>query len=90
MLLFLNPFVTNIPTLYPLETPKNKRFSGFFRGYKMTTLATNGLRLAAAKKLYCCGKALLKIEYLRQTALLQYVTAKSCYKKYILLQGNSS
>ena len=37
-----NPFLTNVPILYPLKTPENQRFSGVFRGYKMETLARNG------------------------------------------------
>ena len=40
---FLNPFLNNVPILYPLKTPENQRFSGVFRGYKMGTLARNGL-----------------------------------------------
>ena len=38
-----NPFLTNLPILYPLKTPANLWFSGAFRGYKMGTLARNGL-----------------------------------------------
>ena len=38
-----NPFLANVPILYPLKTPENQRFSGVFRGYKMGTLARNGL-----------------------------------------------
>ena len=30
--------------LYPLETLKNQRFSGVFRGYRKSALARNGLR----------------------------------------------
>ena len=40
----LNPFLANVPILYPLRTPENFWFSGVFRGYKMGTLARNGLR----------------------------------------------
>ena len=39
----LNPFLANVSILYPLKTPENQRFSGVFRGYKMGTLARNGL-----------------------------------------------
>ena len=39
----LNPFLANVPILYPLKTPKNLWFCGVFRGYKMGTLARNGL-----------------------------------------------
>ena len=38
-----NPFLANAPILYPLKTPENERFSDVFRGYKLGTLATNGL-----------------------------------------------
>ena len=38
-----NPFLANIPILYPLKTSENQRFSGVFRDYKMGTLARNGL-----------------------------------------------
>ena len=41
--IFLHPFLANVPTLYPHTTPENQRFSGVFRGYKMGTLARNGL-----------------------------------------------
>ena len=40
-----NSFLTNVPILYRLKTPENQRFSGVFRGYKMGTLARNGLML---------------------------------------------
>ena len=33
----------NVPILYPLKTPENQRFSGFFGGYKIGTLARNEL-----------------------------------------------
>ena len=36
-------FLTNVCTLYPLKTPENLCFFGVFRGYKMGTLARNGL-----------------------------------------------
>ena len=35
-----NPFLVNVPILYPLKTPENL---WVFRGYKMGTLARNGL-----------------------------------------------
>ena len=38
-----NPFQANFPILYPLKTPENIWFSSVFRGYKMGTLAGNGL-----------------------------------------------
>ena len=39
----INPFPTNVPILYPLKTPENQRLSRVFRGYKIGTLAKNGL-----------------------------------------------
>ena len=41
----LNPFLHNVPILYPLKTPENLWFSGVFRGYELGTLARNGLML---------------------------------------------
>ena len=41
----LNPFLAYAPLLYPLKTPEKQRPSGVFRGYKMETLARNGLTL---------------------------------------------
>ena len=41
---FINPVGANVSILYPLKTPENQRFSGIFRGYKMGTLARNGLK----------------------------------------------
>ena len=46
-----NPFLANVPILYPLKTPENQKFSGVFRGYKMETLARNGLKWVESKKL---------------------------------------
>ena len=40
-----NPFLAYVPLLYPLKTQKNRRFFGVFSGYKMGTLARNGLRV---------------------------------------------
>ena len=39
----LNPFLANVPVLYPLKALENLWFFGVFRGYKMGTLARNGL-----------------------------------------------
>ena len=39
-----NPFLANVPILYPLKTPENLWFSSVFRGYKMGTLARNGFK----------------------------------------------
>ena len=46
----LNLFPANVPILYPLKTPENQRFSGIFRGYKMGTLAGNGLNIRKNEK----------------------------------------
>ena len=43
-ILLINPFQANVPILYPLKTPENQRLSGVFRGYKIETLARNGLK----------------------------------------------
>ena len=40
---WVNPFLANAPSLYPLKTPENQRFSVVFRGYKIGTFAWNGL-----------------------------------------------
>ena len=34
-----NSFHVNVPFLYPLKTPENRRFSDIFRGYRNETLA---------------------------------------------------
>ena len=39
----INPFLTNIPLLYPRKTSKNLRFSDVFREYRSGTVAENGL-----------------------------------------------
>ena len=39
----INPFLANVPILYPLKTPENLWFSGVFRRYKMGTLVRNEL-----------------------------------------------
>ena len=47
------PFLSNVPILNPLKTPKNQKFSGVFRGYKMGTLAGNRLLILSADYLHC-------------------------------------
>ena len=44
-IVLVNPFLANVPILYPLKTPENQRFSVVFKGYKMGTLAGNGLNM---------------------------------------------
>ena len=44
-----NPYLASVPILYPLKTPENLWFSGVFRGYKMGTLARNGLKMPTLK-----------------------------------------
>ena len=39
----MNPYLTNVPILYPLKKPENQSFSGVFRGYKIETLIRHGL-----------------------------------------------
>ena len=38
-----DPFLANATILYSLKTPGNQKPSGVFRGYKMETVARNGL-----------------------------------------------
>ena len=40
---YLNSVLANAPISYVLKTPENLWFSGVFRGYRMGTLARNGL-----------------------------------------------
>ena len=40
-----NPFLANVPILYPLETSENLWLSIVFRGYKMGTLGRNGFKV---------------------------------------------
>ena len=42
-LTLFNPFLANVPILYPLKTLENQRFFAIFRGYDMRTLPRNGL-----------------------------------------------
>ena len=42
---YINPFLPNVPILYPLKTPENLWFLSIFRGYKMGTSARNGLKI---------------------------------------------
>lgn len=39
----LNPFSTNVPRAYPLQTSENPRFSVVFREYRSEILGENGL-----------------------------------------------
>ena len=39
-----NPFMANVPILYPLKTQEIQRFSGVISGVKMGILARNQLR----------------------------------------------
>ena len=55
----LNPFLANVPVLYPLKTLENLWFFGVFRGYKMGTLARNGLSFTKLLTLFL-SKRLLK------------------------------
>ena len=42
-LVYINPFLVSVLILYPLKTPGNQKASNVFRGYKMRTMARNGL-----------------------------------------------
>ena len=48
---FLNPFLDNVPILYPLKTLKNLRFLGVFRIYKTGALFINGFSTDSYKTL---------------------------------------
>ena len=41
----INPFVANVPILYPQKTPENRRFSGVFWRYEAGTLTMRALAL---------------------------------------------
>ena len=41
----INPFLANVPILYPLKTLENLQNSGIFKGCKMRALARNWLML---------------------------------------------
>ena len=41
---YINPFLADVPILYPLKTPEKLWFSGLFREYKRGTLVKNGLK----------------------------------------------
>ena len=58
---YVNPFLANVPILYPLKTPENQRFSGAFRGYKMGTMARNGLNFTLTIKSSSCGENISKV-----------------------------
>ena len=54
----INPFLANVPTLYPLKTPENPRFSSVFTDYKMGTLARsmlimNGMNIVSSNSKRC-------------------------------------
>ena len=42
-LAYIDPFVANLPILYPLETAGNQKVSSVFRGYKMEMMARKAL-----------------------------------------------
>ena len=53
-----NPFLANVPILYPLKTPENMWFSGVFRRYKIGTFARNGLKksIMAHLNMWCVAR----------------------------------
>ena len=42
-LAYTDPFLANVPILYPLEIPENQNAFSVFRGYKMGIKARKGL-----------------------------------------------
>ena len=59
----INPFLAKVPILYPLKTPENLWFSGVFRGYKIGTLARNGLRAVSKVKSFLVFSCRIKWEH---------------------------
>ena len=49
-LALFNPYLANVPILYHLKIPENLWFSGVFRGYKMGSLARNGLKKSQCRE----------------------------------------
>ena len=42
-LAYTDPFLANVPILYPLEKTENQKASSVFRGYKLRIMARKGL-----------------------------------------------
>ena len=76
---YLNPFLANVPILYPLKTPENLWFSGVFRGYKMGAFARNWFNVSFLSSLVFLpvsssqGKSLFENDCFKQTIPLQFM-----------------
>ena len=78
----VNPFPAKIPILHPLKTPENQRFSGVFRGYKMGTLAGNGLKKNMREN-YACS-----LPSSRNTSWKRTISKKSVFACLVFCVGN--
>ena len=59
LLVYINPFSTNVPLLTPLKTSENFSFSDVFRGYRSGTFFENGLKAFLDNKKIPCILPLL-------------------------------
>ena len=73
----INPFVPNIPFLYPLKTSGNLRFSDVFRGQRKGALGTDGLRLQ-----YHLAFAVFLVDFAVTNASGQTFVRKKCSHKF--------
>ena len=75
----INPFLINIPLLYPLKTSKKQRFSDVFRGYRSGTLVENGVvfkndLFLSARKTYVNMLAIIRYTIVNRRIHSLYVT----------------
>ena len=56
-------FLAKLPILYPMKPPETLWFSGIFRGYKIETLARNGLKIYGDP---ICPRILIKYFYYKK------------------------
>ena len=57
----MNKYISaSVPSLYPLKTAENLKFSGIFWGYQIGILGRNVLNATLWKKLYFCVKGVSK------------------------------
>ena len=67
-----NPFSTNVPLLYSLKAPENRRLSYVFRGYRSGKLVENGLKYQKVQFLKKQAKELSLIRTCRICLHFQY------------------
>ena len=63
-----NPFLANVPILYPLETPDNLWFSGVFREYKRSKVGEIKRKLQSFRS--------TEKQLIRENTKLKYVLSK--------------